>query len=55
MENKEQHNTEARIAELEKFVLSFLNPEENGFAVGPFIRDEARRLMGIPKCETVKK
>jgi hypothetical protein len=43
---------QARINELEKFVKSFLDPEQNGYAVGPFVRDEARRLMGIPPCET---
>lgn len=46
---------QARIDELERFALSFLNPEQNGYAVGPIVRDEARRLMGIPMCETVRK
>ena len=38
---------------LEDFVNSFLFPERNGYAVSPFIRDEARYLLGIKPCETV--
>ena len=44
----------ARVAQLEKFVRSFLDPEGYGFAVNAEIRDDARALMGIPRCETGK-
>ena len=42
----------ARIRELELFMKKLLHPEVYGFAVTPEVRDEARVLLGIPKCET---
>lgn len=36
----------------EAFVRSLLNPEENGRAVNAYVRDEARRLLGMEQVET---
>lgn len=33
------------------FIRSLLNPEENGHAVPPHIRDAARRVLGMPTVE----
>jgi hypothetical protein len=41
--------TEQRIAE---FVSSLLNPEQHGYAVSPYIRDQARMALGLPLVET---
>lgn len=43
---------QARIRELELFMKKLLHPEVYGFAVTAEVRDEARVLLGIPKCET---
>jgi hypothetical protein len=33
------------------FVNSLLDPEQNGHAVSSFIRDEARKALGMEPCE----
>ena len=35
-----------------EFVQSMLDPERNGYAVSPHVRDEARHILGLPRCET---
>lgn len=37
---------------MKSFIESLLNPEENGYAVPLFIRDEARRALGLPAVES---
>lgn len=44
--------SEERVKELERFVKSLLDPDDNGFAVNRYVRDEARKLFGIKPCET---
>lgn len=41
-----------RIAALERFANRFLHPEEFGYSVTAEVRDAARDLFGIPRCET---
>jgi hypothetical protein len=36
------------------FVQSMLDPERNGWAVSELVRDEARRVLGIPRVLTPK-
>lgn len=43
---------QARIDELERFARSLLHPEVFGLSVPAEVRDEARHVLGIPKCET---
>lgn len=43
-------NEESR--RLRAFAEGLLSPERNGYAVSPFIRDEARRALGLRACET---
>lgn len=43
--------TKARLREFEDFAESMLNPERNGLAVNNYVRDQARRLLGIKPCE----
>lgn len=34
------------------FLRSLLNPEEWGYAVTPEVRDEARAILGLKRCES---
>ena len=41
-----------RIKRLEEFVNRFLNPEDLGWAIGKFDRDEAREALGMERVES---
>lgn len=41
-----------RNAQLRRFALRFLDPEDLGHAVNPEIRDAARRVLGMQPVET---
>lgn len=43
-----------RIVELERFIASFLSPEERGLAVPAHVRDDAREILGMDRVETKK-
>lgn len=38
---------------LKAFANRFLDPEDLGFSVSAYIRDDARVALGIPTCETI--
>ena len=51
-----QRNTALNhIKRLEEFVNRFLHPEDLGFTVTAWIRDDARESLGMPKVETKAK
>ena len=45
----------ARIKRLEEFASRFLNPDDLGWAIGKFDRDEAREALGKERVESKAK
>jgi hypothetical protein len=41
-----------RIKQLEAFVNRFLNPEDLGYTVNHFLRDDAREALGMKRVES---
>jgi len=46
--------SEERFSNFRDFAERLLNPEDMGFAVSGYVRDEARVLLGLPRCEQVR-
>lgn len=48
----ELRNALARIKRLEEFASRFLNPDDLGWAIGKYDRDEAREALGKERVES---
>jgi hypothetical protein len=44
-----------RIKQLEAFVNRFLDPEDLGYAVNKYFRDDAREALGMKRVESLNK
>ena len=53
-DNKRQDNAQEDHGRLLRMLERFLNPEDLGFAVTAFVRDEVREVLGMRRCETVR-
>ncbi|AXK39643.1 3'-5' exonuclease [Crenobacter cavernae] len=49
------HETAREQAARHRFITDCLDPERHGYAVGPWVRDDARQLLGMARVETITK